>query len=167
MNIIIDIFIILLVLTLFVTGIKKGMVKIVFGLAGFFAAVVIAWLYSEKVGTVFFGFLPPFIKTVAGFLLLFAGMILIFIILSWLFSKALDLILLGWLNRILGGIAGLALGFIFCVFLIWFAPKFYPKIKESYKRSITVPLITNITRSITGNRIFPEDFLEGSKKIKV
>lgn len=116
---IVDIIIGIILLIGMASGLARGFVRSLFGLAALVLGVIVAgatfsWL-AERV----FMFVPgdrgP---EVIGFLAAFLAVLLVVSFLGRLVSKVLKLAALGWLDRLAGGVLGLAIAAAFTALLL-------------------------------------------------
>lgn len=95
-----------------ISGLKEGLVKTVFGIAGMVVGIVLA--------SRFYGLLAPrltFIpqenlSKIAAFLIIAAAIILIANILGAIFKKIVSMLTLGWIDRLSGAVLALALSVV-------------------------------------------------------
>jgi len=92
-------------------GIWRGLVREVFALAGWVAAIVVALAFAGEVARLIPpGFATPPVRTVIAFTVLFIVILVVVSIAGLLFTKAVRAVGLGLANRTLGGVFGFARG---------------------------------------------------------
>jgi membrane protein required for colicin V production len=92
-------------------GIWRGLVREVFALAGWVAAIAVAMLFAgEAAKLIPSGFATPLVRTVIAFTLLFVVILATVSIAGLLFTKAARAVGLGFADRTLGGVFGFARG---------------------------------------------------------
>jgi membrane protein required for colicin V production len=92
-------------------GIWRGLVREVFALAGWIAAIAVAMLFAEEAARLIpAGFATPLARTVIAFALLFVVILVATSIAGLLFAKAVRAVGLGLTDRTLGGVFGFARG---------------------------------------------------------
>jgi membrane protein required for colicin V production len=92
-------------------GIWRGLVREVFALAGWVAAIAVAMLFAGEVAKLIpSGFATPLVRTVIAFTLLFVVILVTVSIAGLLFTKAARAVGLGLADRTLGGVFGFARG---------------------------------------------------------
>jgi membrane protein required for colicin V production len=105
-------------------GVKFGLVKMAFSLAGLIVGVILAGRFYVPFAEQLTFISQDSLARITAFALILIGvMIAAFIIstvLSWLTSK----LLLGWIDRLGGAVLGLLVGAIFCGALLVLAAKF-------------------------------------------
>ena len=92
-------------------GIWRGLVREVFALAGWIAAIAAAMLFAgDAAGLIPSGFATPLVRTVIAFSVLFLVILMAVSIAGLLFTKAVRAVGLGLADRTLGGVFGFARG---------------------------------------------------------
>jgi membrane protein required for colicin V production len=92
-------------------GIWRGLVREVFALAGWVAAIAVAMLFAgEAAKLIPSGFATPLVRTVIAFAVLFVVILVTVSIAGLLFTKAARAVGLGLADRTLGGVFGFARG---------------------------------------------------------
>ncbi len=92
-------------------GIWRGLVREVFALAGWIAAIAVAMLFAgEAAELIPSGFATPLVRTVIAFSVLFLVILMAVSIAGLLFTKAVRAVGLGLADRTLGGVFGFARG---------------------------------------------------------
>ncbi len=95
-------------------GVRKGIIKIAFTLAGLVVGIVLAGRYYVPFSQ-HLTFIPQAsLAKVAAFAIIFIGVMIIATLLARLVKWAASAIMLGWANRLVGGILGFVVGAIFC-----------------------------------------------------
>jgi membrane protein required for colicin V production len=92
-------------------GIWRGLVREVFALAGWIAAIVVALLFAGEAAMLIPpSFATPLVRTVIAFTALFIVILVVVSIAGLLFTKAVRAVGLGLADRTLGGVFGFARG---------------------------------------------------------
>ena len=92
-------------------GIWRGLVREVFALAGWIAAIGVALLFAGEAAMLIPPSLAtPLVRTVIAFTVLFIVILVVVSIAGLLFTKAVRAVGLGLANRTLGGVFGFARG---------------------------------------------------------
>jgi len=106
-----DIVIIIVIAIPTILGLKTGIIKASFSLAGLILGVILAGHYyvplSEQLSA-----LSPGIAKIVAFAIILVGVWVIAILLSGLVERAVSMMLLGWINRLLGAVFGFVVGAI-------------------------------------------------------
>lgn len=100
-------------------GLWRGLVSEVLALLAWVLAFVLARSFAVEVGSLFGGLIAdPFGRQVAGFLLIFVGVLLLTGVLRFLLRELLKVAGLGFADRFLGGCFGLAKGIFIALFVV-------------------------------------------------
>ena len=99
-------------------GIWRGLVREVFALAGWIAAITAAMLFaSDAAALIPAGFATPLVRTALAFIGLAVVILIIVAIAGLLFTRAVRAVGLGFADRTLGGVFGFARGALMLVVL--------------------------------------------------
>jgi len=108
-----DIVIIIVIAIPAILGLKTGIIKASFSLAGLILGVILAGHYyvpfSEQLSA-----LSPAIARIVAFAIILVGVWVVAILLSGLVERAVSMMLLGWVNRLVGAVFGFVVGAILC-----------------------------------------------------
>jgi membrane protein required for colicin V production len=119
-----DIVIVVLIVVPVFLGLKAGIVKALFTVAGVIVGVVLAGRFSDSLAGIFSFISNPGAAKVVAFAIILLAVMIVAVVLAMLVKWALSAVLLGWVNRLGGAILGLILGFIFCGALLTMWVKF-------------------------------------------
>ena len=114
---------VLVVITLSaILGLWRGVIREVFALAAWLAAIACMFLFGEKLANA----LPiaqatPWLRSLAGYALVFVGVFVLLSIVGFLFSKIVNAIGLSFVDRGLGMVFGLIRGGLIAVLLVFVA----------------------------------------------
>ena len=118
-----DVVIIIVIAIPTILGLRTGIIKASFSLAGLILGVILAGHYyvplSEQLSA-----LSPGIARIVAFAIILVGVWVIAILLSGLVERAVSMMLLGWINRLVGAVFGFAVGTILCSALLAIWVKF-------------------------------------------
>jgi len=118
-----DIVIIIVIAIPTILGLKTGIIKASFSLAGLILGVILAGHYyvplSEQLSALSLG-----IARIVAFAIILVGVWVIAILLSGLVERAVSMMLLGWVNRLVGAVFGFVVGAILCSALLAIWVKF-------------------------------------------
>ena len=109
-----DIVIIILLVVPTLIGLKNGIIKAAFTVAGVIVGVVLAGKFSGQLGEAMTFISDPGWAKVVAYAIILVVVMVIASIGAKLVKNVLEAILLNWINRLGGAILGLALGFFFC-----------------------------------------------------
>lgn len=116
-----DVVIIVVIVISIFSGLKAGLIKVLFGLVGIVVGVVLAGHFSNSLASKLTFINNPDWAKIAAFAIILVAVMLVSAILAAILSKLISLVLLGWVNRLGGAILGLVVGalFISAILAIW------------------------------------------------
>jgi membrane protein required for colicin V production len=116
-----DIVIVVLIVVPVFLGLKAGIIKALFTVAGVIIGVVLAGRFSGSFAGLLSFISNPGIAKVVAFAIILIAVMIVATVLAMLVKWAISAVLLGWVNRLGGAILGLILGFVFCgaVLTMW------------------------------------------------
>jgi membrane protein required for colicin V production len=142
----VDVALILIILWSVAVGVRAGLAKVMIGFCATVAALLVGfWCYPLVAVK-----LAPWVadKTLAnffGFIILFAGILLVGALLASMMSKFFAWVGLSWLNRLLGGAAGFVRGVLITAVLVDVLVAFAPApTPEVLQHSIVVPYVSSV-----------------------
>ena len=98
-----------------ITGLSRGLVKIIIPLVGIILGVVLAGqFYGSLADGLSHWFHSPSQANIAGFVIIFIIFVMVSLIIAWLLSKFLSLLLLGWVDKLGGAVLGFVIGGLVC-----------------------------------------------------
>jgi membrane protein required for colicin V production len=119
-----DIVLLVVLIISVVMGIRAGIIKVLFTLAGGIIGVVLAGRFSDSLGSKMTFISDSGTAKIVAFIIILLLVMAAALILAFVIKKVASLVLLGWIDRIGGGILGLVLGAIFCGALVTIWVKF-------------------------------------------
>lgn len=119
-----DIVILILIVIPTLIGLKIGIIKTLFTVAGIIVGVVLAGRFSESLGGSLTFISDPGWANIAAFAIILIGVMLIASVLAAVLKNVLSAVLLGWVNRLGGAVLGFIMGFFFCGVLLSMWVKF-------------------------------------------
>ena len=116
-----DIVILILLVVPILIGLKIGIIKVLFTVAGMIVGVVLAGRFSESLAGSLTFISDPRWANVAAFAIILIVVMIIASILAGVLKKITSAVLLGWVNRLGGAVLGFVMGFVFCgaILSIW------------------------------------------------
>ena len=120
-----DIVIIVVAVLLGIVGLRQGIIKTVFGIAGLIGGIVLAGRYYDELAAVLSPSGATWVNIAAYAIILIATLILAGVI-GRLIAKLVHLVLLGWLDRLVGCILGVFIGGLLCAAILAIVVKYYP-----------------------------------------
>ena len=144
-----------------VAGFARGFARVGVGLAATIVGLILGiWFYGAAGA-----FLLPYVShrgfaNLAGFLLVFFGVLLVGSLVGWMLAKLLKWAGLGWLDRLMGAVFGLLRGLLIGIGLVMallaFAPKPPP---SSVVESRLAPYVIDAARVLVA--IAPRELRDG------
>ncbi len=103
------------------SGLKTGIIKVLFTIVGIIVGVILAGRFSDNLAGVLTFIDNPGWAKIAAFAIILVVVLIISGVLAAVLSKLISLVLLGWVNRLVGAVLGLIVGAIFCgaILAIW------------------------------------------------
>ncbi len=120
-----DIVIIVVAVLLGIVGLRQGIIKTVFGIAGLIGGIVLAGRYYDELAAVLSSSGATWVNIAAYTIILIATLIVAGVI-GRLVAKLVHLVLLGWLDRLVGCILGVFIGSLLCAAILAIVVKYYP-----------------------------------------
>jgi membrane protein required for colicin V production len=109
-----DIVILILIAVPAVAGLKFGVIKILFTVAGIIIGVILAGQFSGSLAGMLKFIEDPRWAEIAAFAFIMIAVLILAGVGAGLLSSVLSAILLGWINRLGGAVLGIVLGGLFC-----------------------------------------------------
>ena len=120
-------------------GVWRGLIREVLSLATWIGAIVVVWLYNERLATLMPAFIElPLLRYFTAFLVLFLGVMIIGNLLAKLLSNMLDLAGLTVMDRILGGGFGIVRGALIVCVVLYLSGSFFSG-TELWAESALIP----------------------------
>jgi membrane protein required for colicin V production len=124
-----------------VVGLWRGLVKEALSLAFWIGAVIAAGLFYPQAAQWLSRYLSnPVLQQVAGFVLIFIGVILVGSLLSSLLSKLFSAVGLAATDRALGGLFGIVRGVVIVTVIVMLTRQL-PPAQQFYQESVVMPYI--------------------------
>jgi len=121
-----DALIIVFLIIVTITGLRKGLIKTIIPLIGIIIGVVLAGQFYDSMGSWLSTWLKsPSQANIIGFTIIFLLVIIVSLIIASLLSKFLSLLLLGWLDKLGGAFLGLVMGALFCAAILTIITKYH------------------------------------------
>ncbi|MCD6391849.1 MAG: CvpA family protein [Dehalococcoidia bacterium] len=120
-----DIVIIVVAVLLGAVGLRQGIIKTVFGIAGLIGGIVLAGRYYDELAAVLSSSGATWVNIAAYAIILIATLIVAGVI-GRLVAKLVHLVLLGWLDRLVGCILGVFIGSLLCAAILAIVVNYYP-----------------------------------------
>ncbi|WP_067142115.1 CvpA family protein [Oceanivirga salmonicida] len=165
----------IILIGMFFTGLKKGMVYMVFGLVKLLVAILITPIFVGTTYSYIKNYNLPINSNVVAYILTFVIIVVLITIGQYLLEKFLGVIGLGVFNKVLGGILGIAEAYILTMIIIvtsLFLKDYNVFINEQINKSQIAYYLSLYTKE--ANEVFPkvikeklDEFYIKNKKIDI
>ena len=129
-----DIVIIVVAVLLGLAGLRQGIIRTVFGIAGLIGGIVLAGRYYDGLAALLSPSGATWANIAAYAIILFATLIVAGVI-GWLVAKLVHFAALGWLDRLVGCILGVVIGGLICAAVLAIVLKYYPSTEAVISQS--------------------------------
>ncbi len=156
----VDLIIVIILVVGFVSGLARGLVRTLFGLAALVLGIVAAAGSFVRVASSIFGFVPEErVAEIIAFILVFLVVFFVVALIGRLVAKALKLAALGWVDRLAGGVLGIVLASILtgALLLLTVMGGFHKS--PTLALSTLAPKVLSVTDAIVP--LIPENVREG------
>jgi membrane protein required for colicin V production len=130
-----DILIIVVLVLLGIAGLRQGMIRTVFGIAGLIGGIVLAGRYYDELAARLFPS-GAIWGNIAAYAIILLATLLVAGVIGWLIAKLVNFAALGWLDRVMGFILGVVIGGLLCAAILAIAVKFYPGMEATISQSV-------------------------------
>jgi membrane protein required for colicin V production len=129
-----DIVIIVVIVLLGVAGLRQGMIRTVFGIAGLIGGIVLAGRYYDELAARLFPS-GAIWGNIAAYAIILLATLLVAGVIGWLIAKLVNFAALGWLDRVMGFILGVVIGGLLCAAILAIVVKYYPGMEATINQS--------------------------------
>jgi len=130
-----DIVIIVVAALLGIAGLRQGIIKTAFGIAGLIVGIVLAGRYYDELAALIFPAGATWANIAAYAIILIATLIVAGVI-GWFVAKLVHIVLLGWLDRLVGFVLGVVIGGLLCAAVLAIVVKYYPGTETVISQSV-------------------------------
>ena len=135
-----DIVILVVVVALGIVGLRQGLIRTVFGIAGLIGGIFLAGRYYDELAALLFPSSAIWANIAAYAIIAVATMVVAGVI-GWLIAKLVNFVALGWLDKLVGGILGVVIGALLCAAILAIVVKYYPGMEATINQSIIARFI--------------------------
>ncbi len=104
-----DILIIVVLIALGVAGLRQGMIRTVFGIAGLIGGIFLAGRYYDELAARLFPS-GAIWGNIAAYAIILIATLVVAGVIGWLLAKLINFAALGWLDKFMGFILGVVIG---------------------------------------------------------
>ncbi len=130
-----DIVIIVVAVLLGLVGLRQGIIKTVFGIAGLIGGIVLAGRYYSGLAAL----LSPAAATwanIAAYAIILVVALIVASVVGRLVAKLVHIVMLGWLDRLVGCVLGVVIGGLLCAAILAIVGKYYPSTEAVIIQSV-------------------------------
>jgi len=140
-----DVLILIFLIILTITGLRKGLIKTVIPLIGIIIGVVLAGHFYGSMASWLSGWLEsPNQAKIVAFAIIFILVVVVSLIIASLLSKFLSLLFLGWADKLGGAILGLVMAALICGAILTIITKYnFPGMEGSIHDSALASFLVN------------------------
>jgi membrane protein required for colicin V production len=136
-----DIVIIVVIVLLGVAGLRQGMIRTVFGIAGLIGGIVLAGRYYDELAARLFPSGASW-ANIAAYAIIAIATLVVAGVIGHLVAKLVNFAALGWLDKVMGFILGVVIGGLLCAAILAIAVKFYPGMEATINQSVIAKFLT-------------------------
>jgi len=130
-----DIVIIVVVVLLGIAGLRQGMIRTVFGIAGLIGGIFLAGRYYDELAALLFPS-GAIWANIAAYAIIAVATLVVAGVIGWLLAKLINFAALGWLDRLVGSILGVVIGGLLCAAILAIVVKYYPGMEATINQSV-------------------------------
>jgi membrane protein required for colicin V production len=130
-----DIVIIVVIALLGFAGLRQGLIRTVFGIAGLIGGIVLAGRYYDELAARLFPSGASW-ANIAAYAIIAIATLVVAGVIGLLLAKLVNFAALGWLDRVMGLILGIVIGGLLCAAILAIVIKFYPGMETTVNQSV-------------------------------
>ena len=127
--------IIVVVAGLGIAGLRQGLIRTVFGIAGLIGGIFLAGRYYDDLAARIFPS-SAYWGNIASYAIIAVATLVAAGVVGWLLAKLVNFAALGWVDKLVGCILGVVIGSLLCAAVLAIAVKFYPDMQATIDQSI-------------------------------
>lgn len=130
-----DIVIIVVVASLGIAGLRQGLIRTVFGIAGLIGGIFLAGRYYDELAALLFPSSATW-ANIAAYAIIAIATLVVAGVIGWLLAKLVNFAALGWLDKLVGLILGVVIGGLLCAAILAIIVKYYPGMEATINQSV-------------------------------
>lgn len=127
--------IIVVVAGLGIMGLRQGLIRTVFGIAGLIGGIFLAGRYYDELAARVFPSSAIW-GNIAAYAIIAVATLVVAGVIGWLLAKLVNFAALGWVDKLVGGALGVVIGGLLCAGVLAIVVKFYPDMQSTIDQSI-------------------------------
>ena len=127
--------IIVVIVGLGIAGLRQGLIRTVFGIAGLIGGIFLAGRYYDELAARLFPSGAMW-GNIAAYAIIAIATLVVAGVVGWLLAKLVNFAALGWLDKLVGGILGVVIGGLLCAAILAIAVKYYPGMQTTIDQSV-------------------------------
>ena len=130
-----DIVIIVVVALLGLVGLRQGMIRTVFGIAGLIGGIFLAGRYHDELAALLFPSGAAW-SNIAAYAIIAIATLVVAGVIGWLIAKLVSFVALGWLDKLVGCVLGVVIGCLLFAAIMAIVVKYYPGMEATINQSV-------------------------------
>lgn len=130
-----DIIVIVVLVGLGIAGLRQGLIRTVFGIAGLIGGIVLAGRYYDELAARVFPS-GAYWPNIVAYALIAIATLVVAGVLGWLVAKLVNFAALGWLDKLVGLILGIAIAGLLCAGVLAIVIHYYPGMATTVNESV-------------------------------
>jgi len=130
-----DILIIVVLILLGVAGLRQGMIRTVFGIAGLIGGIFLAGRYYDELAARLFPS-GAIWGNIAAYAIIAIATLVVAGVIGWLLAKLINFAALGWLDKFMGFILGVVIAGLLFAAILAIIVKYYPDMEATINESV-------------------------------
>ncbi len=127
--------IIVVVAGLGIVGLRQGLIRTVFGIAGLIGGIFLAGRYYDELAARIFPS-SAYWGNIAAYAIIAVATLVVAGVVGWLLAKLVNFAALGWLDKLVGCVLGVVIGGLLCAAVLAIVVKFYPDMQATIDQSV-------------------------------
>jgi len=138
-----SIVIIVVIVSLGIAGLRQGMIRAAFGIAGMIVGIVLAGRYYDELAALLFRSGADW-ANILGYAMIAVPTLLIAGAIGFFLSKLVNFAALGWLDKLAGFILGILIASLLCAAILAIVLKYYPGTTGTIDESIVARFLVEV-----------------------